>query len=201
MLSLDDSMQSGLGVALLAFLGVALLLIQLRRHQFRSSSARDLTREQFARLRDQRGVQASMDQLLLQLEELSRRINAQADTKFLKLETVIRHADDRIARLERLLGQPTEPSEKGSPEPRAAAAIADAARNWHPTELQPEELHESTDAAQCTPQTQKPDTPLQPDVGRVHELADAGLPPTDIAKELDLPLGEVELILSLRGFR
>jgi hypothetical protein len=190
-------------VALLAFLGVAILLIQLRRHQFRSTTARDLTREQLARLRDQKGVQEAMDQLLLQLEELSRRINAQADTKFLKLETVVRDADDRIARLERLLGRgepaPSRPAE--SRDAQGARPTSDA----RPTRSPPTRVEQVKGEKPATPSSPldlgTTDTPPDPRIERVHRLADAGRQPIKIAEELSMPLGEVEFILNLRDFR
>lgn len=216
-------MPSGLWVPLLAFLGVALLLIQLRRHQFRTTSARDVTRDQSARLRDQRGVQQAMDQLLLQLEELSRRINAQVDTKFLKLETVIRDADDRIVKLEGLLGKSKQPGTRTAgavkaseptpvseppgetrpttPPPRASAPLPGG--STPPPEPSTPPAVTSTSSARVGDASEpaKPVAPPDPRVGRVHELADAGQQPIKIAEELDMPLGEVEFILNLRDFR
>ena len=223
MLSADSSMPSGLWVPLLAFLGVALLLIQLRRHQFRTTSARDVTRDQSARLRDQRGVQQAMDQLLLQLEELSRRINAQVDTKFLKLETVIRDADDRIARLEGLLGKSKQPGTRTAgavkaseptpvseppgeprpttPPPRASAPLPGGSTPPPEPFTPPTATSTSSARAGEALEPAKPVTAADPRIGRVHALADAGQQPIKIAEELDMPLGEVEFILNLRDFR
>jgi hypothetical protein len=213
-------MASGLWVPLLVFLGIALLLIQLRRHQFRSTTARDVTREQFARLRDERGVQQAMDKLLLQLEELSRRINAQVDTRFLKLETVIRDADDRIAKLEGLLGKSKQPGTRTAgavkaPEPKAASEPGNETRPTTPPPRASAPLPGASTsppepftppAATSTPAARagealEPVAPADPRVGRVHALADAGQQPIKIAEELDMPLGEVEFILNLRDFR
>ena len=88
---------------LLAVLCLVMLSVSmLRRSHQRRATSRDLTREQRARLRDQSQIRQSMEELLLQLEEVSRRINAQVDTKFVKLETVIKDADARIAHLQQL---------------------------------------------------------------------------------------------------
>ncbi|MCK4343473.1 MAG: hypothetical protein KAY37_17300 [Phycisphaerae bacterium] len=109
---------------LLAVLCLVMLSVSMpRRSQQRRATTRDLTREQLARLRDQRGVQHSMEEVLLQLEDVSRRINAQVDTEFMKLETVIRDADDRIARLEQLTGvTPRENGPRTVPQTNAQAA-------------------------------------------------------------------------------
>jgi hypothetical protein len=215
-LSADSSMTSGLWMPLLAFLGVALLLIQLRRRQFRTTGGRDVTRAQSTRLRDQRGVQQAMDQLLLQLEELSRRINAQVDTKFLKLEMVIRDADDRIARLEGLLGKPKQPGTRTAggvkaPEPKPASVPGDGSRPTTASaraSVAPPGPSTPPAMASTSPgrtgdasEPAKPVMPTDPRVGRVHALADAGQQPIKIAEELDMPLGEVEFILNLRDFR
>ena len=209
MLSAGSSMQSGLWVPLLVFLGIALLLIQLRRHQFRTTTARDVTREQFARLRDERGVQQAMDQLLIQLEELSRRINAQVDTKFLKLETVIRDADDRIAKLEGLLGKPKQPGTRTTraaeaPKPKPVSELGGESRPTTPppgASMPAPGMTQSSARAGEALEPAKPVAPTDPRVGRVHALADAGQQPIKIAEELNMPLGEVEFILNLRDFR
>ncbi|MCL4742852.1 MAG: hypothetical protein KJZ54_11705 [Phycisphaerales bacterium] len=57
---------------------------------------------------------------------------------------------------------------------------------------------EATDAAPRTPQ-RSPAAPLaDPLHTRVYELADRGLPTVEIAREIDRPTGQVELILALR---
>ena len=100
-----DDMTKGLLSLLMMLSAVAIMLIMLRRHQFRGATRRDVAREQLANLREQGRLHQSMDDLLIQLEEVSRRVSAQVDTKFAKLEQVVRDADVRIARLERLLGK------------------------------------------------------------------------------------------------
>ena len=44
-------------------------------------------------------------------------------------------------------------------------------------------------------------TPENPSVRRVYELADAGRSPIQAAEELEMTLGEVELVLNLRRYR
>jgi len=51
------------------------------------------------------GFRADLEQLLVELQELSRRISAEIDTRFAKLEASIRDADRRIAVLNRLTRQ------------------------------------------------------------------------------------------------
>lgn len=60
--------------------------------------------------------------------------------------------------------------------------------------------------AQLTQETQQPQTteapasPAETDIqSRVYQLADSGMPSADIARETELPVGEVTLMLSLRS--
>ena len=236
-------MDSGF-VYLLAVLCLVMLSVSvLRRSHQRRATSRDLTREQLARLRDQTHIRQSMEELLLQLEDVSRRINAQVDTRFMKLETVIRDADARIARLEQLTNAPrseghfpttrtTAPSpgaQSPAPQPpptRAAAptpaAKADAPPWLNPTpaatdEFQPglplgappADANTSPDgrtAASVPARPSESETDRQADRTqerrtRIYELADGGAAPMTIADTLQIPLGEVELILNLRRFK
>ncbi|HSW47295.1 MAG TPA: hypothetical protein VLM89_17160 [Phycisphaerae bacterium] len=104
-------------------------------------------------------LRRDLESLMAELQELSRKISAEIDTRFAKLEAAMRDADRRIAALNRL----TRKTGKAS---KAAA-----------------------------------DDPAGPDIRHeiVHELADSGMTPIRIAKELGKTPGEVELILNLRG--
>jgi len=62
-------------------------------------------------------LRQDLESLVVELEELARKINAQIDTRFAKLEAVIRDADRRIAVLERL----TRQAEQASRSPREQA--------------------------------------------------------------------------------
>ncbi len=55
----------------------------------------------------------------------------------------------------------------------------------------------SVDSAQAV----RPADPDDARYERIYELVDAGASPIQVAEQLDLPLGEVELILDLRKLR
>jgi hypothetical protein len=157
-------------VLILAIVGVsALLLITTRRRVRRSqNSPQAYAREQIARLRNEQSLMQDMGELMAELEQFSRQAQARLDTKFAKLEAVIRDADQRIERLERLMrqadgGPGVDVIVDGSPDEASASSADDASR------------HEL-----------------------VFRLADAGLTPAQIAQETDQSRGEVELILALR---
>lgn len=85
---------------------VSLMVITTRRRlRDRGTPPRAYAREQVARIKEQQGVKGDMETLLAQLQELARDVNAQLDTKFVKLETILRDADERIATLSRLAGE------------------------------------------------------------------------------------------------
>jgi|GEM_PF-522038 len=215
---------------------LALILVavtMLRRHQFRTTSLRDAAREQLARLRDQREVQAALDDLLVQLEEVSRRVAAQVETRYAKLESVIRDADQRIARLEALTravgsgptpgagaypagglgpsaGGRAGPSADAGDEPvfqpglGAPAVVGPGAPPVLVTPRGPTAFPNAPPSA--LPQAPPPGpaeatAPRSERFRRIYEMADAGASALAIADALQIPLGEVELILGLRRLR
>jgi hypothetical protein len=103
---------------------------------------------------------------MIELEKLARHVNAQIDTKFLKLEAVIRDADQRIAELERL-----STGRGGRTVASDGVDITIGDMGQHSSGLDPR---------------------------AVHKLMDAGLSPTEIARELGRSRGEIDLILAMR---
>ncbi len=147
----------------LALIGAAVIamffmMLSLRRRQ---QQARRPRQEPLPPLRSPLAspeLRRDLDELMVELQELSRKIGAEIDTRFAKLEAAIRDADRRIAVLNRLArGQ------------------------------------EATPLSDPTPASDG-DTRHQVD----YELADAGLTPVEIARDLGKTPGEVELILNLR---
>jgi hypothetical protein len=121
-------------------------------------------------LSQQRGVEREMNNLLVELSQMARQVTGQLDTRSAKLEVLMQQADQRIAELKRL-SEPDRPAAGGDGN---AAPAADG---------QPAEPGKSA-----------PD----PRHAEVYALADAGRSLTEIARQLDRPQGEVELILALR---
>jgi hypothetical protein len=113
-----------------------------------------------------RQLQQSLTELLLQLEEMSREINGQIDTRLRAMNLLIQEADQKIRQLQRLQGS-------------SAADVA------------------------AMPRIPAPRPELRPDVAseryaKVYALAEKGLTVVEIAREMKLMTGEVELILALR---
>jgi hypothetical protein len=152
---------------------VVLMTISIRRRQREGFGTKPKApRPRLDELTAQRGVKDDMQQLLAELQDLSRKINAQIDTKFAKLEAAIADADRRIEVLQRL-----SRTEGGRP------SLDVTVDGEAPAEVSAAPSGESN-------------------VARRHELvydmADSGKTAVEIAQALGRTPGEVELILALR---
>lgn len=128
-----------------------------------------------SRLSQQRNVERQMESLLVELSEMARQISAQLDTRSAKLETLIHEADEKIAAL-------------------AALSEAAAGTNGAPMPM----AHHEARAPQLESAPIPPPPTIDPRHQEVYELADGGGAAPDIARQLNRPRGEVELILALR---
>ncbi len=124
-----------------------------------------------------------IEQLMSDAEELTRRLAAHMDNKAAHLETLLAQTEDRIAELERLMAvaaghdgttQPTDPPRVPTPDQSRSPGA-------------PHDRSQREDAG-----------PIDPLHRRVYGLADEGCSAIDIARKLDRPTGQIELILALR---
>ncbi len=150
--------------ALMVIVAAAIGLWTVRRGRRDARQRGDPARRMLEQVREEREVRNSMDTLMIGLEEFTRRLNAQLDTKSAKLECLIRDADQRINKLRSLAsgGAVAEPGQQAADE----------------------------DTSFTVPDTEQ--------FQQVRSLADDGRSPIQIAQALDMPLGEVELLLNLR---
>ncbi len=164
------------GIALLSLW----LLIRLRRRSREITRRADGRRESLAGESSRSGSQARRDELdaaMVRIQELTRECAAQIDNRIQRLEQVLRLTDDRIRHLEE------QTSERDAEVARPAGPAA--------TEM----VFRNPPAAPTPP---PPSPHMDPLTRRVHELADMGQAPIEIARQLDEPTGKVELILALR---
>ncbi len=157
--------------------GVVLLVAIMLRLTYRKQrnpgpSPSTFAREHLAKIKEEHGMRGDIEELMVQLQELSRDISAQIDTRFTKLEASIQSADERIETLQKLIR-----TAQGRP---AVDLVADDDDRPQPSEPGPAE-------------------PTDADVmrSRILTLADAGRNPVEIAREIGRTPGEIELILSL----
>lgn len=170
----EEGLANGQIALLIIILGVsATMVITARRRPRDANSPRAYAREQIAKLREEEGIKNDIGALLVEVQDISRKMNAQLDTKFCKLERVIRDADERIAGLDRLLraseGRPVCDVSVGGVGDEAADAssgrTSDGVGRRH---------------------------------ARIYQLADAGFSEVEIAEQTSQTTGEIRLILALR---
>jgi DNA-binding NarL/FixJ family response regulator len=127
-------------------------------------------------LSQQRQIERDMNGLMVEMLDTARQMTAQLDTRAARLEVLMKEADARLAALKAATGStaagPTFTS-SSSPAPAAPAA---------PLAVAPP----------------SPETPPDPRHAEVYLMADQGRSPQEIARKLNRPNGEVELILALR---
>ena len=150
--------------------------------------------ERLERDRQAAGIRRDLESLMVEIEEMAKRLSHQLDAKAVRLEQLIDEADHRLTRLRRV-------AERLEQQDAAGGGSADAAAI-------------DTDASSSTPDPAAGDLFTAPDASAsaaggggsadealtrsVYALADEGLDPADIARRLDEHTGKVELILALR---
>ena len=140
------------------------------------------TREVPFEVARRRAIQDDVNEAILRLDELARHVNGQLDTRFAKLECIIRDADRRIDELSRL-------QRSAAGKPTVDTTIGDVSES---DEVAPDNEHDDEELASIDSQS------ADDRHARVHDLADSGLSVASIAESLGRPMGEIELILALR---
>lgn len=168
---------------LLPLCGVMLLVAwALMRLRSKKRNTRPLAtpQEVIERNRQARGMQGQLEELMVEVEALTRRFGVQLDAKARRLETLLTQADERIEELRTLQGQPSRYAEDMDSD------------------------NERPDEPQQAPSSIRPAVqPLVEDplATSVYNLADSGMDAHTIAMQLDEHVGKVELILALRKVR
>lgn len=116
-------------------------------------------------------LRKQMEDLLIQLQEVAREVNATLDTKMIALNQLVEEAEQRIRELKDLLARVETAQAQTSPAPQAAVKETPA----------PPEARRSSQAEET-----------------VVRLAGQGKTPLDIARETGLSRGEIDLVLALR---
>ena len=190
------------------------MLMMLRKRRARAASA-PTPREKIEQIRQQRGIRGDLENLMVEIEQMAKRLSAHLDSKSIRIERLLREADQQIARLERLKstgGYPADPT----PDPSQASNDPHASTGNGPSPSPPSNTlnlngpnaaaspHQTTSAHRPAPSPQPAgatDEQTDPDEAltqSIYQMADQGAKPMDIAKQLNEHLGKVELILALR---
>jgi hypothetical protein len=139
-------------------------------------------------LAQQKSLERDMQNVIVELSEMTRQMSAQLETRAMKLEQLMRDADAKIAELHQ------------AAETARASVASNDGRAGEFTAI-------ASDVVSTAPQfAQRPAMRLVSDDvshsedrwAEVYRLGDEGLTLTEIARRLARPNGEVELILALR---
>ena len=142
-----------------------------------------------------REVSAEIAALLSEVEETARRLTAQIDNRYMRLEQLVAEADEKIRRLEELTSRQASAPTAGV---TSASRLQVAASTRHP-----EPQHAGSDAQRVLSRLRQergaPPASQDPAYQPIYALADGGKSPREIAQQLGRQPGEIELILALRG--
>lgn len=145
-------------------------------------------------LRNGHAVRRDIEQLMIELEELSRRISGEVETRYRKLEQVIADAERCIRELNRLIAE----SQRNHDEPfRVEKKSCPDSPSREPPQGNGE-LDEPPAGGVAVRPPPPSNLNEDPRYTSVYRLADQGVSAMDIARQLGRPVGEVELILDLR---
>jgi hypothetical protein len=125
-------------------LAIAMICIGylLFRPKFRKKDP--LEKPAFGSVAQQRSVERQMQNLLVELSEMTRQMNAQIDTRAAKLEQLIKEADQRIAALR---GAETDPT-KEAPAPTIASSPVEHVTPTFETDPRHAEIYSLADQGQ-----------------------------------------------------
>ncbi|MEM9373835.1 MAG: hypothetical protein AAGA55_09340 [Planctomycetota bacterium] len=201
-----------------------MMFIMMRRLARRSTTpkARSVDpAEHIAGLHDRVAASTTpIDRSISQAEETTRRLAAMLDNKADRIDLLIQEADAKLIQLNNALAQvsrntPVSAGPLASPaEPERHSTPRSAQRKIDPglldrARIEQDRVERSTPAGHtlnlADPESpsapgKQPDEPraADPTHRRIWELSDDGLPPVEIARTLNQPIGQIELILNLR---
>lgn len=158
----------------MALVGLTIVMLSTRKRIAKSRQPPGASmRRRYEQAQERNKTGRDIETVMVELDQLARQVHGRLDTRFAKLEMIIRDADERIENLSRLVR-----AAQGSPtlDLTLEEAVPD------PPPLEEKEIDDERHAP-------------------IYRLADSGLAAAEIAMEVDRTTGEIELILSLRRTR
>ncbi|MCR9075956.1 MAG: hypothetical protein NXI07_07945 [bacterium] len=156
-------------------------------------------------------AQSSMEpaqKLMVEAEDIARRLGAVLDNKAARLELLIEEADAKLDQLNRAVSNPPKQAPPPSEEAQESTSVrpASSPRAIDPSLLdrarleQDQHERESRVAGRIEPESaQAEHEAAEISISdQIHELALSGKTSQEIAQELKQPIGQVELILNLQ---
>ena len=179
--------------------GILLILmwfVMSTRKRMARKGQRITAREQLERLKQRTGMHGDLEKLMVEIEEMAKRMSAQLDAKSIKLEKLLDEADIQISRLEKMMnraGQGLQDAKRVAGGSEAGTFAGDSQNNTYGQHIADFNAGLSATAATGLPNTDDKLTQS------VYSLSDQGLSPVEIAGQLSEQVGKVELILALRN--
>ncbi len=166
----------------------------------RSQSTRSMpVSERVANRMPSHDIYSQIGELMAQLADLSRQINGQIDTRIAKLESLLTQADQTLARLENL--PKDQKNAYNIPSSSSSSFAADSSTNPNPAESLrdvAEKFHQQSqiDTSPIPPSTPavSPNSAVNQEIFQMHR---SGMSAVAIARKMNRPIGEIELILAL----
>ncbi len=147
--------------------------------------------------------------VMVDAEEIARRLGATLDNKAARLELLIEEADQKLNALNRALAnsKPTQPIDQTPTQPTRSIdpTLLDRARLEQDQAERQSRIAGRIDPLdpelkpEPKPEQPAPPPPQQASIqDQIAQLAASGIPNNQIAQQLNYPIGQVELILNLR---
>ena len=194
-------------------IGAMVMLVFLMMRALRKTSQQNRSRantmgtpsERIAEIRDQ--AEQSMEpgrKLMVDAEDIARRLGAALDNKAARLELLIEEADTKLDQLNRAVARSdapaTDSNEVSTPPTSTPTRTIDPALLDRARVEQDIEERQTRVAGRIAP-VSTPPTPPEPEItisDQIQALALQGKSSREIATELAQPIGQVELILNLQ---
>jgi len=156
-------------------------------------------------------IYGQIGELMGQLADMSRQINGQIDTRIKKLEILLRDADQAAAKLEKLTGKDVtdQKSTPTSSSGNGAAAIRKISEDFRQQQAASSEATgpargeiegpRSSGEAGGSPASAQKNSRISIENQQILAMDQQGMSAVEIAQELNRPIGEIELILALKG--
>lgn len=197
-----------------AVLAVVFVLMRRLRRRHAEQPFIPSPQDRIAAIHERANASANpIERAMSDAEELTRRMAATMENKAARLELLIEEADRKLEELNRAVAQVSRAAPVADRNGRAVRTIDPALLDRARVEQDRAErngsheltLSSGSNGSASTPASQPapaisavPNYPADPVHRRVWALADDGMPPLDIARSLNQPVGQVELILNLR---
>ena len=145
-------------------------------------------------IRSQTAISDQLHELMAALADLSRQINGQIDTRLAKLEILLKQADQKIAQLENSAGDKEDNPDQLSADNAQDSIknIAEKFQHFQPNLTPDQQNNTNTNDTPPLPEPQ-----LSEESQNILDMSKKGMSKLAIAKKLNRPIGEIELILAL----